>query len=80
MNAIHLKAIFVVAQLRQDDVKDGYDVHLLQPFMFFHVHLLCTHMLRGLCTYVCTRRRVEESCTCICFCVCVSSEPGDGSS
>jgi hypothetical protein len=41
--------------------------------------LMYPHVL-GLCTYVCTGRRVEESCTCICFYVCVSSEPGDGSS
>jgi hypothetical protein len=33
-----------------------------------------------LCTYVCTRRRVEELCTSMCFCVCVNSELGDSSS
>jgi hypothetical protein len=46
----------------------------------FSFQLLCTRMFLGLCTYVCTGRRVEESWTCICFYVCVSSEPGDGSS
>jgi hypothetical protein len=35
MNAIHFEGIFVVAQLREEDVKDGYDVHLLQPYIFF---------------------------------------------
>jgi hypothetical protein len=46
----------------------------------FSFQLLCTHMFLGLCTYVRTGRRVEESCACICFYVCVSSESGDGSS
>jgi hypothetical protein len=49
-----------------------------------HVYFSCSVLMYphvfGLCTYVCTGRRVEESCTCICFYVCVSSEPGDGSS
>jgi hypothetical protein len=34
-------------------------------------------MFLGLCTYVCTRRRVEELCTCMCFCMCVKSELDD---
>jgi hypothetical protein len=46
---------------------------------FFISTLMYPHV-SGLCTYVCTERRVEGSCTCICFYVCVSSEPGDGSS
>jgi hypothetical protein len=29
------EGILVVAQLRQEDVKVGYDVHLLQPYIFF---------------------------------------------
>jgi hypothetical protein len=56
-----------------------YDVHLLQPCIFFMFNSYVPTCF-GLCTYVCTGRRVEESCTCICFYVCVSSEPGDGSS
>ena len=79
MNAIHFGGIFVVASILQEDVKDGYDVHLLQPFIFFMFSSYVPTCF-GLCTYVCTGRRVEESCTCICFCVCVSNEPGDGSS
>jgi hypothetical protein len=74
-----LKAFLFVAQRRQEDVKDGYDVHLLQPFIFFTFSSYVPTCF-GLCTYVCTEMRVEESCTCICFYVCVSSEPGDGSS
>jgi hypothetical protein len=35
VNAIRLKAFLFVAQLRQEDVKVGYDVHLLQPYIFF---------------------------------------------
>jgi hypothetical protein len=35
VNAICVKEFLFVAQLRQEDVKDGYDVHLLQPFIFF---------------------------------------------
>jgi hypothetical protein len=35
VNAIRLKAFLFVAQRRQEDVKDGYDVHLLQPYIFF---------------------------------------------
>jgi hypothetical protein len=35
MNAIRVKAFLFVAQCRQEDVKDGYDVHLLQPCIFF---------------------------------------------
>jgi hypothetical protein len=46
VNAIRLKAFLLVAQLRQEDVKDGYDAHLLQPYIFFHIQLLCTHMFR----------------------------------
>jgi hypothetical protein len=79
VNAIHFEGILFVAQCRQEDVKDGYDVHLLQPFIFFISTLMYPHV-SGVCTYVCTGRRVEESCTCICFYVCVSSKPGDGSS
>jgi hypothetical protein len=73
------EGILVVAPLRQEDVKDGYDVHLLQPFIFFISTLMYPHV-SGLCTYVSTGRRVEESCTCICFYVCISSDLGDGSS
>jgi hypothetical protein len=29
------EGIFVVAQLRQEDIKVGYDVHLLLPYIFF---------------------------------------------
>jgi hypothetical protein len=29
------EGILVVAQLHQEDVKEGYDVHLLQPYIFF---------------------------------------------
>ena len=73
------EGILVVAQPRQEDVRDGYDTHLLQPFIFFISALMYPHVL-GLCTYVCTWRRVEESCTCMCFCVCVNNELGDSSS
>jgi hypothetical protein len=29
------EGILVVAQLHQEDVKEGYDAHLLQPYIFF---------------------------------------------
>jgi hypothetical protein len=35
VNAIPFEGIFFVAKIRQEDVKDGYVVHLLQPFIFF---------------------------------------------
>ena len=40
-----LKVFLFVAQCRQEDVKDGYDVHLLQPFIFFISTLMYPHVL-----------------------------------
>jgi hypothetical protein len=35
VNAIRLKALLFVAQLRQEDVKEGNDSHFLQPYISF---------------------------------------------
>jgi hypothetical protein len=43
---------------------------------FSYSALMYPHVL-GLCTYVCTGRRVEDACTYMCFCVYVNSESGD---
>ena len=74
------ESILVCCTTSPGGCKRGVWCSLVTAIYFFHIHLLCTHMFLGLCTYVCTGRRVEELCTCICFYVCVNSEPGDGSS
>ena len=48
------EGILVVAQIHQEDVKDGYDVHLLQPFIFFISTLMYPHVFgfMYLCLYL----------------------------
>jgi hypothetical protein len=40
-----IERILVVAQLRQEDVKEGYDTHLLQPFRFSFLALMYPHVV-----------------------------------
>jgi hypothetical protein len=73
------KGILVVAQLHQEDVKDGYDVYLLQPYIFF---IFSSYVPTCYGVYVLMfvlEGELKSHAHAFVF-VCVSSEPGDGSS